>query len=140
MAQRRAVTSKCHPGETRTHSRLYFSTPPPASLFSYIQECEFLRILPSTSKVKDLPSEELLLLWDSFSASKCYRDHYITQQSIHDLPFQSSTRNSAGIREESSIINDSHKADECHHLSPVLKRFSGGFLTGQWVQNSVVCH
>lgn len=53
--------------------------------------------------------------------------------------------NSSGIREESNIINDGHKADECHHLSPVLTSVIEpplslwGFLfTGQWVQSSVV--
>ncbi len=52
------------------------------------------------------------------------KDHYMTviQWSVHDLSFHSSTWNSASIREKSSIINESHKADECLHFFPVLKR------------------
>ena len=53
--------------------------------------------------------------------------------------------NSSGIREESDIINDGHKADECLHLSPLLTSVIEpppslwGFLfTGQWAQSTVV--
>ena len=149
MAQRRAVTSNVTPVKQGTHSRLYFSTPPPAQLLlTYMSLCSW--DIPSllTSKIRDLPSEEFnIVVAKTFSAIMKKTITAPADSRASMIFLFTAHYETVLVSEESNLINDSHEVDECWNLSAMLKRLrwshhwvSEGLLTGQWAQTRVVWH